>query len=149
MSVNMNITGLDDLIRDVNRCVNAYPDECGAELRKLAVSIKKDSIKETRAAVNVNPKDKYTLVKNYGVSRLQGYGHNQYVEIYTTSPHMGLIEKGHEMVAPVTKEHKGTVAGYNILGAVVDEYDKDMPKHMRNIIDTVFRRHNLWLQQKI
>ena len=143
MSVSMTVTGLDDLINDVNKCVSMYPDECGAELRKLALSIKKDSIKETRAAVNVNPKDKHTLVKNYGVSRLQGYGRNQYVEIYTTSPHMGLIEKGHEMVAPVTKERKGTVAGYNILGAVVDDYSKDIESHMRNIIDTVFRRHNL------
>ena len=138
----IEITGLDELIEDVRKVVKLCPDEAGNELRKMGIEIKKEAISKTKERVRTYPNDKYTLLKNYGVSQVQGVMMDQTVDIFTKSPHFHLIEDGHDVVTPGGRQ-VGHKEGYDMLKDTVDEYEDKMPDLFRNMVDNILRRNNL------
>ena len=141
MAIEVSVDGFDELVADMKKLVKEFPDEAGDELRKIGLSIKKDTIIETRRLCICHPNSKYSLLKNYGVSKVRGVYLNQEVDIFTKSPHFHLVEDGHRMVTPGGR-HVGQVEGRHMLGNVIEKYEPEMPQRFRQMIDKIFERHN-------
>lgn len=150
--MGVEIRGLDELRNDIAKIANEAPDEASKILRKVGNIAKKETIVKTRQRTITNPKDKYTLVKNYGLTQIEGYGLSQEISLFTKSPHFSLVENGHEMVTPKTRKgkplknggkHVGKVDGKHMLEDTLNELEPQIPELYSKMIDKIFKKYGM------
>lgn len=143
-NVNIQISGLDDLVESLETLVRKYPDAAGELLRKDGRALRKKIVEGAKESIKTKGESKRSLGKtgSYSVSQPMGYGSQQYVEIAAKSPHFHLVEHGHNLV---TKDGKtiGFVQGKHYLEKATKEYEGDMEEHVSHMVDGLLKAGGL------
>ena len=100
--MSLEIDGLDDIVDSFEELTRKYPDRAGEMLIKQAKELRKDVVRQVKNDTDTEGTSKKSLAKagSYGISPVQGFGNNQYVEVSAKSPHFHLLENGHMKVIP-------------------------------------------------
>lgn len=143
-NIQMDVSGMDDLIESLEGLSRKYPDKAGDLLRKDGRSLRKEIVKKARDLTDTPRQSKLSLGKigSYRVSQVKGYGVNQYVEITARSPHFHLVEHGHELVSH-SGNHIGFVQGKHFLERATKEYEREMPDHVSKMVDELLKEEGL------
>ena len=112
----IDVIGVEDLEKSVQKLIRRYPDKAGECLRAEARRTRKEIVKNARDLTDTNSKSRMSLGKigSYKISQVQGYGVNQYVEISARAPHYHLVERGHAMKLPYHFSYKNPRNGKKI-----------------------------------
>ena len=159
--VDIEFSGLDELVRDFEKCALSYPDETVKAVRKAANEFKKD--------VNEKMPSSYSFKNKWRVSREKGTSVSEVgFEVQNKAPHWHLVENGHELLVspsraaalergqayhgqkrkshkrPTDLEHRGFVPGRHYCADTRDEWKSgEFAKHMRIHIDKLLKEHDL------
>lgn len=63
------------------------------------------------------------------------------VRVYGASPHTHLLNNGHRVVAPYTKEEKGFAKGYHFFEDAAKDYEKKFYEDVQGFIDELLDDH--------
>lgn len=139
-----SISGLEELAKDLERARKVYPDKVGETLIKLGKDFKKDVVKETKSAVDLNTGN---LIKGYKVDNSNVYSKKGEVKFKSTAPHGHLIEYGHEQVVGGKKGKGGKTVGFVpgrlIIHSVNEKYGTIVPERGKQVIDEILGENNL------
>lgn len=140
-TIQMNIEGLDDLIDSLENLTKKYPDEAGELLRADALKLRKDIVLSARDKTNTKSQSKKSLGRagSYRVSRVQGYGIRQYVEVTAKAPHFHLVEHGHVQLNK-NGEAIGFVPGRHFMEPVVNKFEDEVPVHAEKMVGELLKK---------
>ena len=133
------LSGLDELVNDLEKAIKIYPDFAEDSLKKMGTQLKKDVVKETKATVK---KHTGKLIKGYKVSKVQGYGTNMFVEFSGTAPHFHLIENGHVKKSS-SGQTLGFKEGYHIVSKTAAGYNDKMADALNVMVNKILRESDL------
>lgn len=147
------VEGMDELQKSFKILAKKYPDKAGELLRKDAISVRKEIVKQVKKETKFDNKSKRSLAKagSYKVSQVKGIGIQQYVEISAKSPHFHLVENGHNIIMPKSHgvkgekgvripndnpgENVGYVQGKHIIDTVARKHEREMPSIVENMVE--------------
>lgn len=147
------IEGMDELQRSLKKMAKKYPYSAGNMLRKDAINVRKEIVKQVKEETKFDTESKQSLAKagSYKISKVQGDGLQQYVEITAKSPHFHLVENGHNIIMPKSHgvrgekgvripndnagEKAGFVQGKHIIDTVTSKHEREMPDIVEDMID--------------
>lgn len=140
-NVTLKVEGLDELTTDLQKIISEYPKETAKELNKVGREFRKDYLQKVRSTAkrtSGRPKslEKAKNVKVRG-NKLREKG--EAVDIYATSPHFHLFERGHEIVTAGGPTGR-SVEGRFCMKETVDEYEKKMPELAGRVLDEVLKK---------
>lgn len=147
------VEGIEDVQKSFERLAKKYPDKAGELLRRDAVNVRKEIVKQVKKETKFDTESKQSLAKagSYKISQVNGLGINQYVEISAKSPHFHLVENGHNIIMPKSHgvrgekgvripndnagEKVGFVQGKHIIDTVTSKHEREMPGIVEDMID--------------
>ena len=139
MSEVIEVVGLDDLCDSLNKLAEKYPDRAGELLVINAKTLRKSVTKKVRERTKPKGKKKsLARVGSYKISKVQGYGADQYVEISATSPHFHLVERGHVQLNRKGEEI-GFVKGEHMMADAIKEANDEMPETIEKMVDELLK----------
>lgn len=141
--LSMKVEGLDELTKELEKLVKKYPDRAGELLTKNARELRKDVVKEVKENTKTKGSSKRSLAKvgSYKISKVQGYGARQYVEVSAKSPHFHLVEHGHDLI--INGQNRGFVQGKHMMKVAVRRCEATMPDTVKNMIDELLKEGGL------
>lgn len=111
-------------------------------LRNSGNKLKRRTLKVAKARVK---KKSGNLFK--GIKRGKPYKYyvdgSWAVRVYGASPHTHLLNNGHRVVAPYTKEEKGFAKGYHFFEDAAKDYEKKFYEDVQDFIDEMLDSHLL------
>ena len=140
-TIQMDVTGFEDLIVSFRDLAKQYPDTADDMLRADGRYLRKEITKKAKELTDVNKSNKESLGKigSYSVSKVKGGGNNRYVEISAKSRHFHLVEHGHQLVS-----HSGAALGYvpgrHFLEKAAKEYSEEMPKNVERMMEGLLKK---------
>lgn len=144
MSMEFDISGLDELTECLQKVVKRYPDKAMETMEKTGKKFKNRVIKITHSAV-----DQITgnLIKGYKLDPVEGYGLNTQVNFRGTAPHFHLIENGHNQVVGKSKKKAGRVVGF-VPGRLIvhqarEEYKSQLPIILEETLTELLKESDL------
>lgn len=142
-TASLSFSGLEELQEKFESLVKKYPDRAGELLQKNARELRKDVVKEVKKETKTKGKSKRSLAKvgSYKISKVQGFGANQFVEISAKSPHFHLVEHGHDLI--IRGQNRGFVQGKHVMKVVVRRTDAKMPETVEKMIDELLKEGGL------
>lgn len=109
-------------------------------LRKSGTKLKNRTLKLAKLRVK---KKTGNLFK--GIKRGKPYKYyvdgRMAVRVYGASPHTHLLNNGHRVVAPYTKEEKGFAKGYHFFEDAAKDYEKEFYEDVQDFIDELLDDH--------
>lgn len=138
MSENgLDFSQLGEFNQQLKELANSYPGTCEKHLKKVGNKLKKilkekspDGGKEHRGKLNSSWKSE---VKGYNGEDLQ-------MDIWSTSPHFHLVDRGHIQKTPSGKT-TGFVQGKHFLAAAVQEIESDvLPKEIESLFKDISKK---------
>ena len=109
-------------------------------LRKSGTKLKKKTLKLAKLRVK---KKTGNLFK--GIKRGKPYKYyvdgRMAVRVYGASPHTHLLNNGHRVVAPYTKEEKGFAKGHHFFEDAADDYEEEYYDDVQDFIDELLDDH--------
>ena len=143
--VEITISGLDELVADLNKLIQKYPDKAGDLLKKNAKDFRKKYVKQVKSAAKHKSGKSKSLVKskNMKIYPVQGLGIRQSVDIGSISPHYHLFERGHNLIVPWMPSVSGFVEGRHVMEKSIDEYEKLLPGIAEKMRDELLKEGNL------
>lgn len=145
-----NLDGFDELQSSLKKSIKTYPDLAERRLNTVSNRFKKEVIEDTKS---VTTKHTGSLIKGMKLDKMRGFGSNIERDFRGTSPHFHLIENGHEIVLPKTRNGKalknggrnvGWVAGKHIVKKKRKAYgDYVMPFEMKKLLDDITKESGL------
>lgn len=145
-TISLSVEGLDDLTNSIENLVREYPDRAADLLVKQARSLRKDVVKMVRNETDTDGTKKRSLakLKEYKISKVQGIGSRQYIEVSGVAPHFHLVENGHRLVDGKGKAvGKGYVPGYHFMDRATKKRRIEIPKELEGQIDQILRKEGL------
>lgn len=141
--LSMDIEGLDNLREEFEKLVKKYPDRAGELLTKNARELRKEVVREVKKVTKTKGSSKRSLAKvgSYKISKVQGIGARQFVEVSAKSPHFHLVEHGHELI--VNGQKRGFVQGKKVMATAVRRCENDMPDTVSSMIDELLKEGGL------
>ena len=94
-SYSFYFEGLEELQRDISKCVRAYPDETEKEVYRLAGQFTKDVNSKMPGYYSSGKRPIPDEWHRKRASAFSGGGYSVAVEIENTAPHWHLVENGH------------------------------------------------------
>ena len=139
----VKITGADSVIEGLQYLAKKYPSSTEEALKKAATQIKKDAVANTRERVKTNPKDKYTLTKNYGITSAK-YIRASDIEVSITSksPHWHLVENPHAIVTK-SGARKGETKAYELFKDAFDKNEDDIFNYVDDAITEILKKKGM------
>jgi len=130
-------TGINELLGDIKQMANSFPKEAEKRLQKIGNKFKK-IVREKGPDSGINSKRK---LKKSWKSKVNGYrGEDLELEIWSTSPHFHLVDRGHAKVDSKGNK-KGFVQGKHFLEATVQEVDKTVvPVELENFMNEIAKK---------
>ncbi|WP_455718026.1 HK97 gp10 family phage protein [Anaerosporobacter sp.] len=138
------------LIEAFNNVVDSYTDIALDEMERTAKEFRKDLVKNTKQVVDTSKQSK--LIKGYKFDKTTGFGSDMEKNLRCKAPHFHLVEKGHNLITPYTKNRKmvsnggqriGFVPGKFMLKKTCEEYEEKIPEAMQRVLDTIRRENNI------
>lgn len=141
---NMNFYGADELINALEKMAKEYPDAAGDLLRERGLELRRKIVLSAHENTNTKGDSKRSLGKigSYRLSKVQGYGIRQFVELTVKSPHFHLVEQGHNMVNK-KGETVGFVQGRHYFEKAVKEFEEEMPDSVEAMVDDLIGKAGL------
>lgn len=130
-------TNIDEFLRDIKQVANEFPIEAEKRIQKIGNKFKK-IIREKSPDSGKESKRK---LKKSWKSKIEGYsGENLSCEIWSTSPHFHLQDRGH-----IQKDIKGNpkrfIPGKHFLEAAVQEVESTVaPQEYQKFIDDIAKK---------
>ena len=154
MSMDITITGLEELTEDLEKAIKLYPNKAKETLQSTGQEFRKRAKKITHEAVFEKTGN---LVKGYKLEPVKEVGVDMHVNFRATAPHFHLIENGHNQVKQYTKTLKngdeielkgggqviGFVPGRLIVHQAREEYRVKMPQIMDEMLEEILRESDL------
>lgn len=149
MIEQFSISGLDELVEDLEKAVKLYPDKSMETLEQAGKKFKNRVIKITNKATF---KHTGKLVKGYKLDPVEGFGINMQINFRGTAPHFHLIENGHDLVSQKTRNGKKLEDGGKVMGFVPgrlivhqarEEYKTKLPKEMKKMLEDILKESDL------
>lgn len=146
MSLEFDISGLDELTECLQKVVKRYPDKAMETMEKTGKKFKNRVIKITHKAVFQHTGN---LIKGYKLDPVQGYGLNTQITFRGTAPHFHLIENGHNQVVGKSRKKRksgrvvGFVPGRLIVHQAREEYKKELPAILEKTLTELLKESDL------
>lgn len=139
----LSVTGIEQLVGDMETVVKKYPDMAGKYLEKTARDLRKDIVKTVKRETKTKGSGKESLAKAgaYSISKAQGLGSDQFVDISAKSSHFHLVEHGHNLI--INGENRGFVPGKHMMENTSKKYARRMPDIVENMVDTLLKENGL------
>lgn len=160
--VSVEVEGLDELAETFENIVRKYPDRAADLLVKQAKALRKDVVKQVKNDTDTDGTSRKSLAKvgSYGISKVQGFGEGQFIEISAKSPHFHLLENGHQMVLPKTRtvtrdgakvkinlarggETVGFVLGYHFMDTASRKRQIAIPSELASEVNRILQEEGL------
>lgn len=140
----IEVHGMDELTKSLDALVRKYPDKAGVLLQREGRKIRKSIVDGYRSETEGSGTSKRSLKKigSYSVSKVQGIGMSQYVEIKGKSPHFHLVENGHVQLNR-QGQAVGFVQGKHITRETAKEYEGKLPEAAQRMIDELIKESKL------
>lgn len=138
------------LVEAFTKAIDSYTDIALEEMERTAKEFRKDLVKNTKQLVNTRQGSE--LIKGYKFDKTTGYGSNMEKNLRCKAPHFHLIEKGHELIRPYTRNKKrlvnggeriGFVPGRHMLKKTCEEYKEKMPETMQTVLERIRSENNI------
>lgn len=144
--VSFHIDGMEELEKSFNLFVKRYPDRAGELLRLQARELRKDVVRMVKEETKTDGSSKRSLakLKEYKISKVQGIGKHQYVEVSGSAPHFHLLENGHRLT---NKDGdligQGFVQGYHFMDRASKKRREKLPRDLEKTIDKILKEGGL------
>lgn len=140
----VKIEGIKELTDSLNELVRKYPDKAGELLEKDAKKLRKLVAKSFKEGTKSDGTSKRSLAKigSYKVTKAQGIGTDQYVDISAKAPHFHLVENGHDRYNR-KGEKIGWTEGKHIMRETAKKFESEMPQHIEDMIDELLKEGGL------
>lgn len=137
--LEFDIKGFEELQSSLAKAVKKYPDLAEERLDETAKNFKKRVIKITKSATDVHTGK---LIKGYRLGKVRGYGAYIEKDFRGTAPQFHLVENGHEQ-----KNSKGEIIGF-VPGRLIvkqarNEWEEELPKVMKSLLDNIIEASGL------
>lgn len=120
------IEGLDDFENALLDIVNIkLPSELERFLLEMAYRVERKTKKKT-------PLDTGTLRRSWKVSKVKRKGKQLFIEVYNNVEYAPSIEYGH-----MTRNNSKFIPGRKMLTLSVKAVEKEMPKHLKKMLNTI------------
>ena len=131
------INGINELLGDIRQIANTFPKEAEKRIQKIGNQFKK-IVREKGPDSGTNSKRK---LKKSWKSKVKGYrGEDLELEIWSTSPHFHLVDRGHALVDSKGNK-KGFVQGKHFLEATVQEVEATVvPKELDSFLTEITKK---------
>lgn len=151
-SVSFSIEGMDELADALKTAIRYYPDVAAEALKKSAQKFSNQAKKQMLEDI---PTSTGQVVKGFRTSPVHGYGMYMDVDFLAenkSNPHFHLVENGHRVVIPYTKNKKprkdggrvvGWTPGYHSLDSVRARYEGQIPEDLEKTLTTVLGKAGL------
>lgn len=140
MEDTFEISGLDELMADVEAVTGSYPDETAKWLRREADQWKKDC---NSRGYSRYKDGKRPIPKSWKTEKEENIVHEvNSISIRNTAPHFHLVENGHRKVL-WGKETGGFVPGKHYAEQTRAEWRDKFPEHVEEYADRILKGHNL------
>ena len=132
-----NFDGLDDFMQQLTDVGNQFPGTCEKHLKRVGNKMKKE-LKEVSPDSGKDHKGK--LNKSWK-SEVKGYtGEELQMDIWSTSPHFHLVDRGHVVKTPSGKV-VGFVQGKHFLEKTSQHIDADvLPEEMEKLYKDISKK---------
>ena len=137
--VELNLDGMDELMRDFERLINRYPDKADELLTKEMRQLRKKVTKRMKQEKKSRKKSKRPLENagTYKISPVLGMGSRRYIEMGAKAPHFHLVERGHNLVlGGRTVKH---VEGTKYFERTVTEHEEELPRVVERMVAELLR----------
>lgn len=144
--ISMEVDGMDELMSNFKNLVKKYPDRAGELLVKQARELRKDVVKMVRNDTETDGSSKRSLakLKEYKISKVQGLGERQYIEISGKAPHFHLVENGHKLTNKFGQPvGQGYVVGYHFMDRASKKRRIEIPEELEATIDKILKEEGL------
>ena len=142
MEERIVVTGIEELTKELQTLISQYPDRAGELLEKQGKALRKEVVKNVdRTLGTAKSKRSLHKISSYRVSKAQGIGRKQYVEVSAKSPHFHLLERGHEII--MNGENKGFYPGKHMMADAVKTHQREMPKMAEQMLDQLLKERGL------
>lgn len=118
MSMKIEVNGLQELADDLKRALDKYPDMADEALQESGKKFVKHVKKAYKAKMK---KHSGKLTRGMKLGKVYGYGSAASINFYAENkknPHFHLIENGHNLVTPKTRNGKRLENGGQVIGWV-------------------------------
>ena len=138
------ISGLEELERDLTKAVKQCPEEAKETLKVLGREFRKTAYKNANRALNKHVRkegDKKGAIKRKWDSKVVGDSVGMAALIWNSARHFHLVENGHKLVRNGTTV--GFVPGKHIMEKTREEYKEVVPERFERMIDDILKGCNL------
>lgn len=137
--IELTLEGIEELQESLASAIQRYPDLAEERLIETGKKFKKRVIQLTKESTT---KKTGKLLKGYKLDKIRGYRMNMEQDFRGTAPHFHLVEKGHELLNK-KGEVIGWVPGKFMVKRTRDEFGKEMPKVMEQLLEDMIRECGL------
>lgn len=144
--ISMDVEGMDELMDSFKSFIKKYPDRAGDLLVGQARALRKDVVKMVKSETKTDGSSKRSIakLKEYKISKVQGIGEKQFVEISGKAPHFHLVENGHKLTDSDGKPvGQGYVTGYHFMDRASKKRQIEIPKDLEATIDKILKEEGL------
>lgn len=161
-NITVEVDGLEELAETFESIIQKYPDRAAELLVKQAKELRKDVVKQVKNDTDTDGTSRKSLAKvsSYGISKAQGYGAGQFIEVSAKSPHFHLLENGHRNVLPKTRtvtrngekvkinlarggEVVGFTPGYHFMDAASRKRQIAIPAELTSEVNRILQEEGL------
>lgn len=154
--VSVQITGLDELARDIERAADLAPDEFKIGMKKITRKFTKDLKNEARSALSST----MNITSGFKMSPIKMEGDTMVIEFMpegrgNKNHHWHLQEEGYILKLPNWKSRAkvirykeggktlGFVPGKQMVNAILPDFTDYMEGEMEKLADTILKENNL------
>lgn len=144
MSSNgFDFSELDDFSKDLLNLAQDFDKgkQAKAFLRKSGNKLKKATVKHAKTKVKKKTGNLYKSIKR-GKPYKYSVNDAMAVRVYGIN-HAHLLNNGHRIVAPYTKEEKGFAKGYHFFESGASEYEQEWTGDVEDFIDEMLNEHGM------
>ena len=148
MEEKIQVTGLEEVQKELLTLVKQYPDRAGELLETQGKNLRKTvkdnvdkSLGTARNREGADPKKSLHKIGAYKVSKAKGIGTKQYVEVSAKVPHFHLVEHGHTLI--INGQNRGFVPGKHMMADAVKTHQREMPKMAEQMLDQLLKERGL------
>lgn len=138
MADELILKGLDELMQGIEEVIADYPQEAYKTVNKIGLDVKKRlAARSEKYSSPIMHRKK--LAKSWR-KKMHGYDDKTIrADIYSVAPHVGLVDRGHRIVAK-DGTTKGYVQGKHFIKTETEKAAEAMPDEVNKMIKRLKRR---------
>lgn len=143
MSMDLTISGMDELTESLKKAVQIYPD-CAEQMLEEQMKVFRLKVKERYWQV-VKAKRTGKLTRGFRVSKVRGFRENMEIDFMAESkanPHFHLLENGHRLVKR-NGEQYGRIDGYHVVEKTRSDFGIVMVLATKQMVDDILEGGDL------